>query len=361
MKEGQKAIYYITGESRKAVESSPFLEKLRSKGLEVLFMVSCFSFFLLLFRGLEKGEEEEKSGSVDAVEGKKKKLQHSHFFLSLSFSFETYNTRSTPSTSTASSSSRSTTARSSFRAPRVSFKKKLFFFRFLFLFSKAFKLKLEKNRKTEKLTRSSFFPPLFLPTKKKKKKTEGLDLGDVDTEEEKAKKEEQRAALEPLCQLIKDVLGDRVEKVVVSDRIVDSPCVLVTGEYGWSANMERIMKAQALRDNSMSAYMASKKTLEVNPDNAIVQELRKRADADKGDKTVRDLVLLLFETALLTSGFSLDEPATFGARIHRMVKLGLAIEEGEEEGEGGAAGGADEDLPALEEDAAEGSRMEEVD
>ena len=192
-------------------------------------------------------------------------------------------------------------------------------------------------------------------------KTEGLDLGDVDTEEEKAKKEEQRAALEPLCSLVKDVLGDRVEKVVVSDRIVDSPCVLVTGEYGWSANMERIMKAQALRDNSMSAYMASKKTLEINPDNAIVQELRKRADADKGDKTVRDLVLLLFETALLTSGFSLDEPATFGARIHRMVKLGLAIEEGDEDEEEGKAKAEDEDLPALEEDAAEGSRMEEVD
>ena len=202
------------------------------------------------------------------------------------------------------------------------------------------------------------FPKNKQPTNKTKNTTEGLDLGDVDTEEEKAKKEEQRAALEPLCSLIKDVLGDRVEKVVVSDRIVDSPCVLVTGEYGWSANMERIMKAQALRDNSMSAYMASKKTLEVNPDNAIVQELRKRADADKGDKTVRDLVLLLFETALLTSGFSLDEPATFGARIHRMVKLGLAIEEGDEEEEAAAG---DEDLPALEEDAAEGSRMEEVD
>lgn len=206
----------------------------------------------------------------------------------------------------------------------------------------------------------SFFSPT--PDPPTPPNTEGLDLGDVDTEEEKAKKEEQRAALEPLCSLVKDVLGDRVEKVVVSDRIVDSPCVLVTGEYGWSANMERIMKAQALRDNSMSAYMASKKTLEINPDNAIVQELRKRADADKGDKTVRDLVLLLFETALLTSGFSLDEPATFGARIHRMVKLGLAIEEGEDEdGEEGTGAGGDEDLPALEEDAAEGSRMEEVD
>merc|ERR1719499_2015712 len=99
--------------------------------------------------------------------------------------------------------------------------------------------------------------------------------------------EEVKAQFESLCRLMKDILGDKVEKVVVSDRIVDSPCVLVTGEYGWSANMERIMKAQALRDNSMSAYMASKKTLEINPDNSIMQELRKRAAADKGDKTVK--------------------------------------------------------------------------
>ncbi|XP_047332085.1 heat shock protein 90-2 [Impatiens glandulifera] len=246
MKEGQEEIFYITGESKKAVENSPFLEKLKKKGYEVLYMVDAI--------------DEYAVGQLKEFEGKK----------------------------------------------------------------------------------------LVSATK------EGLKLGE--TEDEKKKSEALKEKFEGLCKVIKDVLGDKVEKVVVSDRVVDSPCCLVTGEYGWTANMERIMKAQALRDSSMAGYMSSKKTMEINPENVIMEELRKRADADKNDKSVKDLVLLLFETALLTSGFSLDEPNTFGNRIHRMLKLGLSIDDDE-------AGEGDEEMPALEEtDAdADGSKMEEVD
>ncbi|XP_022881211.1 heat shock protein 83-like [Olea europaea var. sylvestris] len=244
MKEGQKDIYYITGESKKAVENSPFLEKLKRRGYEVLFMVDAI--------------DEYAVGQLKEYDGKK----------------------------------------------------------------------------------------LVSATK------EGLKL-DEESEEEKRKKEEKKKSFENLCKVIKDILGDRVEKVVVSDRIVDSPCCLVTGEYGWTANMERIMKAQALRDTSMGAYMSSKKTMEINPDNGIMEELRKRAEVDKNDKSVKDLVLLLFETALLTSGFSLDDPNTFASRIHRMLKLGLSIDEDE-------TGADDTDMPALEEENEE-SKMEEVD
>merc|ERR1712005_73502 len=170
--------------------------------------------------------------------------------------------------------------------------------------------------------------------------------------------EEAKAKTEGLCTLMKEVLEGQVEKVVVSNRLADSPCCLVTGEYGWSANMERIMKAQALRDATQSAYMMSKKTMEVNPTNSIIAALREKADADQSDKTVKDLIWLLYDTSLLTSGFSLDEPATFASRIHRLIKLGLSIDDDDDVDMDDDM----DDLPPLEEDGLdEESTMEQVD
>merc|ERR1739845_59945 len=219
MKEGQNDIYYITGESIAAVSSSPFLEALRKKGLEIFYMVDPIDEY--------------------AVQ----------------------------------------------------------------------QLKEFDGKKLKSVTK------------------EGLD---VDDEDEKKKMEELKAEFEPLTKLMKEVLGDKVEKVIVTSRMADSPCVLTTSEHGWSANTERIMKAQALRDNSMTSYMVSKKTMEINPKHSIMTELKKKAAADKSYKTVKDLIWLLFDTSLLTSGFNLDEPTQFAGRIHRMIKLGLSIDDDDE-------------------------------
>jgi len=188
---------------------------------------------------------------------------------------------------------------------------------------------------------------------------EGLEL--PEDEEEKKKFEEQKTKFENLCKVMKDILDKKVEKVVVSNRLVSSPCCIVTSQYGWSANMERIMKAQALRDTSTMGYMAAKKHLEINPEHSIVETLRVKADADKNDKSVKDLVMLLFETSLLSSGFNLEDPGVHASRIYRMIKLGLGIDDDEEtaiDQEETAAG--DEEMPPLEDDDDE-SRMEEVD
>jgi len=261
MKEDQKAIYYITGESKAAVEASPFLEALKKRDLEVLYLVDPI--------------DEYAVQQLREYDGKK----------------------------------------------------------------------------------------LMCVTK------EGLDLGL--TEDEKKKQEDDKAAFEGLCKKMKEILGDKVEKVIVSDRMVESPCSLVTGEYGWSANMERIMKAQALRDNSMQSYMMSKKTMEINPSHPIVSTLKERFTTDPSDKTIKDLVWLLFETSLLTSGFSLQEPVKFAGRIHKLIKLGLAIFDDDEddddddddelpEADDDKDDDSDEDeMPTLEEE--DISAMEEVD
>jgi len=246
MKDNQPGIYYITGDSKRSVETSPFLERLKKKGYEVLYMVDPIDEYAIQ--------------QLKEYDGKK----------------------------------------------------------------------------------------LLSATK------EGLQIEEDD--DEKKAFEEAKAKTEGLCKLMKEVLDDKVEKVVISNRLEDSPCCLVTGEYGWSANMERIMKAQALRDTSQSAMMSSKKTMEVNPTNSIVKALREKADADQSDKTVKDLIWLLYDTSLLTSGFSLDEPSTFASRIHRLVKLGLSIDDDDEDDEAEM-----EDLPPME-DLDEGeSAMEQVD
>jgi len=188
---------------------------------------------------------------------------------------------------------------------------------------------------------------------------EGLEL--PEDEEEKKRQEELKAQFEDLCKVIKDILDKKVEKVVVSNRLVDSPCCIVTSTYGWSANMERIMKAQALRDTSTMGYMAAKKHLEINPEHQIMIALKKKVEADKNDKSIKDLIVLLYETSLLSSGFTLEDPQNHSSRIHRMIKLGLGVDEDDD---AGIEEIETDDLPPLETEGdidEDKARMESVD
>lgn len=217
MKENQKIIYYITGENKITVENSPFLEALKKRDLEVIFM-------------------------CDAID------EHA-----------------------------------------------------------VQQLKEYNGNKLMDVSK------------------EGLDLSLNDDEKKKAK--EEKASFESLCKKMKEILGDSVEEVLVGDRMVDSPASLVTTEYGWSANMQRIMKAQVLRDSQMSSFMMGKKKMEINPKHSIMMELKRKYIENQNDSTIKDLVWLIHETAALTSGFTLKDPVIFAGRIHKLIKLGLSIED----------------------------------
>jgi len=151
---------------------------------------------------------------------------------------------------------------------------------------------------------------------------EGLKLGDDDKERLDKYKEE----FKPLTEWLKSTYGSKVEKVVVSNRIAKSPMVLVTGQYGWSSNMERIMAAQTFANAQDASHMLSKKTLEINPLHPIIRELKAKSEADPADKIVIDLANLLYDATLLQSGFVHKEPNDFATRIHRVVATGLNLD-----------------------------------
>ena len=149
---------------------------------------------------------------------------------------------------------------------------------------------------------------------------------------------------EDFCKSIKMILGDKIENVIISNRLVTSPCCLVTSEYGWSANMERIMKAQALNNTSMNSYMMSKKTLELNSEHVIVKDLINKFNSDKNDITLKNLIYLMYDTSLLASGFTIENPKLFSDRMYNMVKLGLSIDENDENDENDVSLDDDVDL-----------------
>ena len=223
MPETQKEIYYITGESKRSIENSPFLERLKSKNFEVIFMTDPIDEYMVQ----QLSEYSKDDGN---------------------------------------------------------------------------KLKLKNVTK------------------------ENLDL--QDSEDDKTKFEQEKTKVQNLCKSIKEILGSNVEKVVASNRLADSPCCFVTSDYGWSANFERIIKAQTNKSNAgMMGGMMNKKIMEINPSHSIITELSKRLDQNNDDRSVKDLVWLLHDISLLTSGFTIEEPDKFSKRIQNFIKLGLDIEE----------------------------------
>ncbi|CAB4265557.1 unnamed protein product [Prunus armeniaca] len=160
---------------------------------------------------------------------------------------------------------------------------------------------------------------------------EGLKLG------KDSKDKEVKESYKELTKWWKSALAsDNVDDVKLSNRLADTPCVVVTSKYGWSANMERIMQSQTLSDASKQAYMRGKRILEINPRHPIIKELRERVVKNAEDESVKQTAQLIYQTALMESGFNLPDPKDFASRIYSSVKSSLninpdvAVEEEEE-------------------------------
>jgi len=217
MSESQEYIYYISGSSTEAVENSPFLEKLKAKGFEVLYLTDPM--------------DEYAVQNLTEFDGKR----------------------------------------------------------------------------------------LMSVTK------EGLKFGGDDDDADAKRTALYREKFSDLTDYLQETFGKDVEKVVISNRIEKTPCVLVTSQFGYSANMERIMKSQAFSDNQRNSFLFSRKTMEINPRHPIVIELNNRVANGEDDET-KDLAMLMYDTALMSSGFVMEDPTAFAARMYRVMSSGMDID-----------------------------------
>ena len=246
MKDGQDSIYFIGGESIQSVENSPFLEKLKDKGFDVLFYTDPI--------------DEYVSKQLNEYDDKKM----------------------------VSASSKS------------------------------------------------------------------LNLSD-DTEEETKLKED----FGELAKKMKEVLGDKIQNINVSTRVIDSPCCLLTDDNGYSANMQRILKAQALNNNDMLQYMMKQKEMEINPKNKIIIDLNMKHKKNKDDPIIGNITHLLYDISLLTSGFTIEDPSAFASKFNKMIQLGLSIDDDDSDDEEIVNKDVNDDVDNKEHD--KESTMEQVD
>jgi molecular chaperone HtpG len=149
---------------------------------------------------------------------------------------------------------------------------------------------------------------------------ENTDMGSDEAEREEF--ERSKSEFKNVCDYMKSTLSDEVEKVIVSNKLADSPCVLSTSEFGWTANMQRILKAQTFNKPEMN-FMMGRKILEINPNNRIIQKIKYRLDNDQMDTELSDLVTLLYDITLQASGFTIEDPSKFSNRVLNLIDNGL--------------------------------------